>query len=96
MKIRTSLRAGAKGCSPEAQYYMEQALAMEAKVENCKAIIITPPASTTPPVSGRPTPIRLSGYAVIQASAFIRRIQGKYVPELRSAASCYVVQSGER
>jgi hypothetical protein len=53
MKIRTSLRAGAKGCSPEAQYYMEQALAMEAKVENCKAnYYYYPPASTTPPVSG--------------------------------------------
>ena len=37
MKIRTSLRAGAKGCSPEAQYYMEKALAMEAKIDNCKA-----------------------------------------------------------
>ena len=52
MKIRTSLRAGAKGCSPEAQYYMEQALAMESKVENCKANTYYPPATTTPPVSG--------------------------------------------
>jgi hypothetical protein len=53
MKIRTSLRAGAKGCSPEAQYYMEQALAMEAKVQNCHAnytAATTPPAA--PPVSG--------------------------------------------
>lgn len=53
MKIRTSLRAGAKGCSPEAQYYMEQALAMEAKVQNCYpkyTTTTTPP--TTPPVSG--------------------------------------------
>jgi hypothetical protein len=49
MKIRTSLRAGAKGCSPEAQYYMEQALAMEAKVQNCQANYTYP---TTPPVSG--------------------------------------------
>ena len=52
MKIRTSLRAGAEGCSPEAQYYMEQALAMESKVENCKANYYYPPASTKPPVSG--------------------------------------------
>jgi hypothetical protein len=52
MKIRTSLRAGAKGCSPEAQYYMEQALAMEAKVENCAASYYYPTTSTTPPVSG--------------------------------------------
>jgi hypothetical protein len=53
MKIRTSLRAGAKGCSPEAQYYMEQALAMQAQVENCKAnYYYYPPTSTTPPVSG--------------------------------------------
>jgi hypothetical protein len=36
MKIRTSLRAGAKGCSPEAQYYMEKALAMEATIEKCR------------------------------------------------------------
>jgi hypothetical protein len=53
MKIRTSLRAGAEGCSPEAQYYMEQALAMEAKVLNCQtnyASTTTPPA--TSPVSG--------------------------------------------
>jgi hypothetical protein len=60
MKIRTSLRAGAKGCSPEAQYYMEQALAMQAKVESCKAnyyyypptSTTYPPTTTTPPVSG--------------------------------------------
>lgn len=58
MKIRTSLRAGAKGCSPEAQYYMEQALAMEAQVQNCRANYTTttttpttvPPA--TPPYTG--------------------------------------------
>jgi hypothetical protein len=35
MKTRTALRAGGSGCSPETQYYMEKALAMEAKVENC-------------------------------------------------------------
>jgi hypothetical protein len=54
MKIRTSLRAGAKGCSPEAQYYMEQAIAMEAKVNNCQASYVPPtaPPATTPPVSG--------------------------------------------
>ena len=58
MKIRTSLRAGAKGCSPEAQYYMEQALAMQATVENCKTnyytypTTTTPTTPTTPPVSG--------------------------------------------
>ena len=53
MKIRTSLRAGAEGCSPEAQYYMEQALAMEAQVQNCQAsytYTTTPPPA--PPVSG--------------------------------------------
>ena len=54
MKIRTSLRAGAKGCSPEAQYYMEQALAMEAKVANCAANYYptTTTTTTTPPVQG--------------------------------------------
>ena len=52
MKIRTSLRAGAKGCSPEAQYYMEQALAMEAKVQNCQPSYTTTTTTTTPPVVG--------------------------------------------
>jgi hypothetical protein len=52
MKIRTALRAGAEGCSPEAQYYMEQALAMQAKVENCQANYYYPPTTTAPPVSG--------------------------------------------
>jgi hypothetical protein len=52
MKIRTSLRAGAEGCSPEAQYYMEQALAWEAKVQNCQANYYNTTTTTTPPVSG--------------------------------------------
>lgn len=52
MKIRTSLRAGAKGCSPEAQYYMEQALAMEAKVQNCTANNYYTTVPSTPPVAG--------------------------------------------
>ena len=63
MKIRTSLRAGAEGCSPEAQYYMEQALAYEAKVANCTANVYYPPAPTTPPVtSGSYTYPDMSGY----------------------------------
>lgn len=37
MKLRTSIRAGAKGCSPEAQVYMQKALALENKVSNCLA-----------------------------------------------------------
>ena len=57
MKIRTSLRAGAKGCSPEAQYYMEQALAMESKVENCKANFITPRLPRRLRFRAAPTPI---------------------------------------
>ena len=48
MKIRTYLRAGGSGCSPETQYYMEQALAMQSKVENCMANYPT----TTPPATG--------------------------------------------
>jgi len=52
MKIRSSLRAGAEGCSPEAQYYMEQAYAMEAKVLNCQANYTSTTTTTTPPVSG--------------------------------------------
>jgi hypothetical protein len=47
MKIKTNLRAGGSGCSPETQYYMKQALAMQAKVENCMANnTYTPPPAT--------------------------------------------------
>jgi len=35
MKIRTSIRAGGTGCSPETQSYMQKALNMQDKVENC-------------------------------------------------------------
>ena len=46
MKIRTSLRAGGSGCSPEAQNYMQKALAMESKVQSCLASGTTYPAYT--------------------------------------------------
>lgn len=45
MKIRTSLRAGGEGCSPETQYYMQKALDMQYKVQNC----VTSSSATTPP-----------------------------------------------
>ena len=35
MKIRTSIRAGGSGCSPETQSYMQKALNMQDKVETC-------------------------------------------------------------
>ncbi len=35
MKIRTSLRAGGTGCSPETQNYMQKAVNMQNKVYNC-------------------------------------------------------------
>jgi hypothetical protein len=36
MKTRTSFRAGGnKGCSPEAQAYMQKAIDMENKINNC-------------------------------------------------------------
>lgn len=63
MKIRTSLRAGAKGCSPEAQYYMEQAYDMQAKVQNCQANYTYPTTSTMPPVYG-------SGYTYPDMSGY--------------------------
>ncbi len=37
MKIRTSIHAGGEGCSPETQYYMQQAAAMASKINNCLA-----------------------------------------------------------
>jgi len=56
MKIRTSIRAGGSGCSPETQYYMENALSMQAKVQGCLANQTSPqqPPSTGyyPPYSG--------------------------------------------
>jgi hypothetical protein len=35
MKIRTSIRAGGQGCSPETLNYMQKAVNMQNKVENC-------------------------------------------------------------
>lgn len=52
MKIKTSLRAGARGCSPEAQWFMQRALEMEARVRNCQANITNPAAPVAPPVVG--------------------------------------------
>ncbi len=52
MKIKTSLRAGARGCSPETQWFMQKALDMQARVENCRRNIVTPPVGTLPPVVG--------------------------------------------
>ena len=48
MKIRTSIRAGGSGCSPETQYYMQQAVAMQAKVQSCLAS----QAPSQPPTGG--------------------------------------------
>jgi len=54
MKIRTSIRAGGKGCSPEAQAYMQKALNMQNKVANCapKPIYQQPVYSYQPPYVG--------------------------------------------
>ena len=35
MKIRTSIRAGGQGCSPETLNYMQKAVNMQNKVANC-------------------------------------------------------------
>ncbi len=48
MKIRTSLRAGRDGCSPEAQYYMQKALAMQAKIDQCQRNYYPPENSGYP------------------------------------------------
>ncbi len=39
MKTRTSIHAGVgpQGCSPETQHFMQRALEMQRKVENCLA-----------------------------------------------------------
>lgn len=57
MKIRTSLRAGGSGCSPETQAYMQKALNMQNKVENCmnKNTYVQPQTGYYPPVSGNVT-----------------------------------------
>jgi len=60
MKIRTSLRAGGEGCSPETQYYMQKALDMQYKVQNCvsnsSATYPTEPYyGTLPPYPTTPT-----------------------------------------
>lgn len=52
MKIKTSIRAGARGCSPEAQWFMNKALEMQAIATNCQANLVRPPVTTTPPVVG--------------------------------------------
>jgi hypothetical protein len=58
MKIRTSIRAGGnQGCSPEAQLYMQKALNMEYKIDNCINRQGNPPPYTPQPI---PNP---SGYA---------------------------------
>jgi hypothetical protein len=50
MKTRTSIRAGGnKGCSPETQYYMQKALDMEYKINNCVNRRGFPPPYTPPP-----------------------------------------------
>ena len=54
MKIRTAIRAGAKGC-PEAAYYRQKAQAMAQKVYNCVpksqsyVPAYTAPSYTAPP-----------------------------------------------
>jgi hypothetical protein len=37
MKLKTSIRAGERGCSPEARVYMEKALALENRIARCLA-----------------------------------------------------------
>ncbi len=54
MKIRTSIRAGGSGCSPETQYYMQQAADMQSKVASCVAKGTT--ASVPPPSGGYTAP----------------------------------------
>jgi hypothetical protein len=49
MKIRTSIRAGGTGCSPETMNYMQKAVNMQQKVENCMA---KKPYPSLPPYSG--------------------------------------------
>ncbi len=49
MKIRTSIRAGDKGCSPEVLNYMQKAFNMQNKAQNCLA---HQSRYTLPPVSG--------------------------------------------
>jgi hypothetical protein len=71
MKIRTSLRAGGSGCSPETQNYMKKALNMQSKVENCiQQGTVTapppyygyvPPATTYPGYTGSYTYPDMSG-----------------------------------
>ncbi len=53
MKIRTSLRAGGTGCSPETQAYMQKALNMQNKVESCinKKPSVQPVTGYVPPTS---------------------------------------------
>jgi hypothetical protein len=48
MKLKTSIRAGARGCSPEAQAYMEKALNVENKIARC----LSRQGAVIPPVIG--------------------------------------------
>jgi hypothetical protein len=50
MKIRTSIRAGGSGCSPETQSYMQKAQNLQDKVENCVSQRAYAPVQ--PPYSG--------------------------------------------
>lgn len=59
MRLKTSIRAGARGCSPEAQYYMEKAYALENKLAKCLANQggVIPPYNGYDPIYYPPTNI---------------------------------------
>ena len=59
MKIKSNIRAGGSGCSPETQAYMQKALNMQAKVQNCLA---NQQGSYQPSYSGYVPPVTQPSY----------------------------------
>jgi hypothetical protein len=59
MKIKSNVRAGGSGCSPETQVYMQKALNMQAKVQNCMA---NQTGGYQPPYYGYTPPVTQPSY----------------------------------